>query len=159
MGFKNNHESPCKRLSKDDLSKTSKSNKIKKFQIYPEEKIKEQLYSSDHPGKKNLSMNKSVSNNPTSSPEEKHYPGKSLFSVEHKFDNPKMVACYSKADEIILKNQDSTEEEKLHESTELSKINQEIIIKKENDKQVNLDRIDENKKVKDKKKSRFCVLF
>jgi hypothetical protein len=70
-----------------------------------------------------------------------------------------MVACYSKADEIILKNQDWTEEEKLHESTELSKNNQEIIIKKENDMQVNLDRINENKIVKAKKKKGYCVIF
>jgi hypothetical protein len=98
-------------------------------------------------------MNKSVSNNLIS------FPGKNLASVEQKFDNPQMVACDSKADEIILKNKDSTEEEKLHESTELPKDNQEVIIKKENDKQANLDRIDENKIVKAKKKSRFCVLF
>jgi hypothetical protein len=145
VGFENNQESPCKRLSKDDLSKTSKSNKIKNFQIYPEEKIKEQLYSSYYPSKKHLSISKSVSNNLTSSPEEEKYPGKSLSSVEHKFDNPKMVACDSKADEIILKNQDWTEEEKLHESTKLRNNNKKTINKRENIKQANFDRIDESK--------------
>jgi hypothetical protein len=131
-------------LSKDDLSKTSKSNEIKNFQIYPEEKIKEQLYSSYYPSKKHLSINKSVSNNLTSSPEEKQYPGKSLSSVEHKFNIPKMVACDSKADEIILKNQDWTEEEKLHESTKLRNNNKKTMNKRENIKQDNFDRIDES---------------
>jgi hypothetical protein len=144
MGFENNHESPWKRLSKDDLSKTSKSNKINNFQIYPEEKIKEQLYSSYYPSKKHLSINKSVSNNLTSSPEEKQYPGKSLSLVEHKFDIPKMVACDSKANEIILKNQDWTEEEKRHELTQLPENNKKIIIKRKNIKQTNLGTNDEN---------------
>jgi hypothetical protein len=52
VGFENNQESPCKDLSKDDLSHISKSNNIKNFQKYPEEKAKEQLYSSDHPAKR-----------------------------------------------------------------------------------------------------------